>query len=355
MVEKIKVGGRKIGEGEPVFIISEIGQNHNGNLDLAKTLIDQAARDKVDAVKFCKRHIPFELTKEKYHQPYLGPNSFGETYGKHRDFLEFSKEQHQELMEYARKKGLMYFASVCDPKSAEDMDEIGVEMFKVASRDLTNKPLIEHLAKKGKPIFLSTGMSNLEDVRRTVSLIKRSHSEILLFHCTSSYPSKYEEVNLLGLNSLKKEFNLNVGMSDHTVGIMVPCAAAAMGAVAVEKHVTLSRYMKGTDHIGALDPPGMERLVTWIRNFERAKGSPNKAILNSEFLAKQKLARSIVAFRDLKKGDILTKDMIFAKTHTQMGMNPFDEDLILGKRLSRDISEDDLILPSDVTEVNNLE
>lgn len=353
MQEKIKIGNRLIGEGEPVFIISEIGQNHNGSVDIAKTLIDQAVKDKVDAVKFCKRHIPFELTKEKYNQLYSGPNSFGETYGKHREFLELTKEQHEELKKYANSKNLLYFASVCDPKSADDMEDIGMEFFKIASRDLTNKPLIEHLAKKNKPLFLSTGMSNIEDIRRTVNLIKKYHSDLLLFHCTSSYPCKYDDVNLNGLTTLRKEFNLNIGMSDHTIGIMVPCAAAAMGAVAVEKHVTLSRYMKGTDHVGALDPPGMERLVTWIRNFERSKGNGVKSMINSEFSAKQKLARSIISKRDLKKGEILTKDMIFAKTHTSMGMNPFDEDLILGKVLVRDIPEDDLILPEDVR--HNLE
>jgi len=348
MPEPIIIGNRKIGEGYPVFIIAEIGQNHNGSMDIAKKLIDQAAHDKVDAVKFCKRHIPSDLTKEKYNQPYLNPNSFGETYGKHREFLELSKEQYKELKQYAESKGLIFFASVCDIQSADDLDEIGVEMFKVASRDLTNKPLIEHLAKKGKPIFLSTGMSDLKDIERTVNLIREYHNKILLFHCTSEYPCPYDHLNLKALISLKNKFNLNVGMSDHSIGIMAACAAAVMGAVAVEKHVTLDRHMKGTDHIGALDPPGMERLVVWIRNYEKALGDGIKSLSNQEMSTKIKLARSIVSSRDLKKGEILTKDMITAKTHTVLGLNPFDEDKILGKRLRRDINADNLILDEDV-------
>jgi sialic acid synthase SpsE len=343
-MEEIKIGNRYIGENHPVFVVAEIGQNHNGSMEIAKQLINQAAHDKVDAVKFCKRHIPLELTKERYNQPYLSVHSFGETYGKHREFLELSKEQYAELKKYAESKGLIFFASVCDIQSADDLDDLGVEMFKVASRDLTNKPLIEHLAKKGKPIFLSTGMSNIGDIENAVNLIKQYHDKILIFHCTSEYPCPYEHLNLTALISLRDKFNLNVGLSDHSVGIMAPCAAAVMGAVAVEKHITLDKHMKGTDHAGALDPPGMERLVVWIRNFEKAKGYGVKSMINEEFITKIKLARSIVAKRKINMGEILTKDMITAKSHTSLGLNPFDDHLIIGKKLKQDINEDELIL-----------
>lgn len=349
-MEDIRINNRLIGPDHPAFIVAEIGQNHNGSMDLAKKLIDQAAHDKVDAVKLCKRHIPSELTKEKYNQPYPGVNSFGETYGKHREFLELSKEQYRELKQYAESKNLIFFSSVCDPISAAEMDEIGMPMFKIASRDLTNKPLIDFVARKMKPVFISTGMANLEEVERTIKLIRKYHNQILLFQCTSEYPSQYENINLLGLKTLKEKFNLHVGMSDHSIGIMVPCAAVAMGAVAVEKHVTLSRHMKGTDHIGALDPPGMERLVIWIRNFEKAKGNGVKSMVNAAFSAKLKLSRSIVAKRDLKKGEIIQPEHLEFKTHTKLGLDPFEDEKILGKVLTTDIAQDELILPEHLTD-----
>ena len=271
--KEIKIADKIIGKDEPVFIVAEIGQNHNGRVDFAKRLIEQAARDGVDAVKFCKRNLKNELTKAMADSPYVGKNSFGETYGEHREFLELSMDQHKELKDYAESKGLIYFASVCDKKSADDMEELGVHMFKIASRDLTNRPLIEHIAKKQKPIFLSTGMSDLEEIRKTIELIQKYHNHILLFQCTSEYPTQYKNVHLNVIPELEKEFNLNIGMSDHSSGIMVACASAVKGAVAVEKHVTLSRDMKGTDHIVALDPPGMKRLVHWIRWYELANGS----------------------------------------------------------------------------------
>ena len=348
MVKPFKIGGKFVGEGNPVFIVAEIGQNHNGSMEIAKKLIDQATNDGVDAVKFCKRDIDSELTKAMCHSPYLGRNSFGETYGKHREFLELSIEQHMELKEYARLKNLIYFASVCDKKSVDEMGDLGVPMFKIASRDLTNKPLIEHVAKKHLPIFLSTGMSGLEEIRRTIDLIRGYHDEILLFHCTSEYPTQYKNVHLNVLPELKKEFNLNIGMSDHVPGIMVACAAAVKGAVAVEKHITLSRDMKGTDHPGALDPPGMERLVTWIRNFEKAKGSRVKAMCGDVFISKKKLSRSIVASRNLNRGERITQKMVNSKTHTSLGLNPFEDEKIIGKILNKDIEEDNLILLEDV-------
>ncbi len=348
-IEKIKIGSRLIGEGEPVFIVAEIGQNHNGSVETAKLLIDQSAKDGVDAVKFCKRDIKSELTKAKYNSPYLTLHSFGKTYGEHREFLELSREQHAELKKYAEAKGLFYFASVCDPISVDDMDSIGVHMFKVASRDLTNKPLLEYIAKKQKPIFLSTGMSNLSEVEKAIAIIRKYHNNIVIFQCTSEYPAKLEDINLNVIKEFRNRFNLNVGISDHAPGIMVACAAAAMGACATEKHVTLDRGMKGTDHQASLDPPGMARLVEWIRGFEIARGNGLKNMHSDEFMAKKKLARSIVASRKLKAGEVVTAEMILAKTHTESGLSPFDDEKILGKKLNQDIDEDELILEHHVS------
>ena len=347
-IQKIKIGDRYVGEGEPTFIVAEIGQNHNGDVAIARALIDQAHHDGVDAVKFCKRHIQRDLTRANYNMLYPSENSFGRTYGEHREFLEFSIGQHRELKKYAEGKGLIYFASVCDITSADEMDSLDVLMFKVASRDLTNKPLIEHIAKKQRPIFLSTGMSNLWDVVRTVDLIRKYHNNILLFQCTSEYPARYEDINLNAMVNLRNHFCLPIGISDHAPGIMVACAATVMGAVATEKHVTLSREMRGTDHKAALEPPGMERLVGWIRSFEKAKGTGVKSMFDGEFIAKKKLVRSIVASRDILAGEVVTSDMLAAKSHIELGLNPFEDEKILGKTLNKDIKADNLITLEDV-------
>jgi sialic acid synthase SpsE len=347
-IEKLHIGGKYIGEGENAFIVAEIGQNHNGDMEIATRLIDQAHQDGVDAVKFCKRHIKSGLTKAKYDSLYPSKNSFGRTYGEHREFLEFSRDQHRELKEYAQDKGLIYFASVCDIISADELDALGMPMFKIASRDLTNKPLIEHIAKKQKPIFLSTGMSNLADISRTIALIRKYHNQILLFQCTSEYPTRYEDINLNAISSLRNQFGLNVGISDHAGGIMSACAAVAMGAPAVEKHITLSRDMKGTDHQAALEPPGMERLVGWVRNFEKAKGSGIKSMYSGEFTAKKKLVRSIVAASNLSTGDVVAPEMLAAKSHVELGLNPFEDEKLLGRTLIKDIKKDELITLEDV-------
>ena len=338
-MNKLVIGGKEISEKSPTFIVAEIGQNHNGDMNIARQLIDVAKEAGVDAVKFVKRDIESELTREQYNKPYDNPNSFGETYGKHREYLELSVEQHRELKEYANSKGLIYFSSACDIKSVNDMEEIGVPAYKIASRDLTNIPLIEYIAKIGKPMILSTGMATLEDIDDAVNTIRKYHNDFALLHCTSEYPTPYEHVNLRRIFTLKKRYDCIVGASDHTIGIMIPVVAVALGAKIIEKHITLHRYMKGTDHAGSLEPDGIKRVVRDIRNFEKALGSDKFELKDYLFKSRNKLARSLVSKKEIKKGEVLVEDMLTLKS-PGTGLLWRERYKILGKVANRDIECD---------------
>ena len=338
-MNKLIIARREISEESPTFIVAEIGQNHNGDINIAKQLINVAEKAGVDAVKFVKRDIPSELTKEQYNKPYDNPNSFGKTYGKHREFLELSVAQHKELKEYANSKGLIYFSSACDIKSVNDMESINVPAYKIASRDLTNIPLIEYIAKTGKPMILSTGMAILEDIDDAVRTIRKYHDKFALLHCTSEYPTPYEHVNLRRIFTLKERYKCLVGSSDHTIGIMIPVAAVALGAKIIEKHITLHRYMKGTDHAGSLEPEGISKVVRDIRNFEKALGDGKFEFKDYLLDSRNKLARSLVSKTPIKKGEALREDMLTLKS-PGTGLLWRERYKILGKVANRDIDID---------------
>lgn len=340
MIKRIKITEtRYIGPDEPVFIIAEIGQNHNGEMEIAKKLIDVAVEAGADAVKFVKRTIEDILTKEALERPYLGPHSFGKTYGEHRRKLELSEEQHIELKQYCEEKGIIYFATPTDIKAADFLSELNVPMFKIASRDLINIPLLEHVAKKGKPVLLSTGMSTMEDIEYAVNTILKYNEDLVVLHCTSEYPCAYEDVNLRMLDTLKKRFDLNIGYSGHTIGIVMPVVAAALGAVVVEKHITLARYMKGTDHAGSLEPEGLRRVVRDIRNVEKAIGDGIKRVYEAELEVKRKIGKSLVTKMPLKKNTIIKSDMLLVKG-PGTGISPIDIHKVEGRRLKVDKAED---------------
>ncbi len=335
----IRIENIQISQESPAFIVAEIGQNHNGDINIAKQLIDVAYEAKVNAVKFVKRDIKSELTIEQYNKPYDNPHSFGKTYGEHREFLELDREQHKELKKYANSKGLIYFSSACDFKSVDDMEDIGVPLYKIASRDLTNIPLIDYIARLKKPIIMSTGMATLEDIDDAFNTVKKYHDNIILMHCTSEYPTAYEHVNLKRIETLKERYKCIVGSSDHTVGIMIPVVAVALGARVVEKHITLHRYMKGTDHAGSLEPDGIKRVVRDIRNLEKAMGDglfEYKEYLN---IAKNKLARSLVSKIKIKKGEVLTEEMLTLKS-PGTGLLWRERNKIIGKKAKINIDKD---------------
>ena len=342
--KRIRLAGREVGDGCPCFVIAEIGQNHNGQVNLAKKLIDMAARCKADAVKFQKREISWELTKEAYDRPYEGPNSFGATYGIHREYLELNEDQHRELKEYAQAAGLIYFCTPCDPPSVDMLERIGCPIYKVASRDMSNIPLLRHMAKTGKPVILSSGMSSMEELKTAIAAFEGSNSEVTLMQCISQYPADPENVNLLAMNTMRDAFDRLVGLSDHTSGVITAVAASNMNAFAVEKHVTMSRAMNGTDHAGALEEEGLKRLVNYIRICELAMGDGKKEFNPVAQTAKNKLARSLVSKSKIESGTVLTEDMIVMKS-PGTGLSWSQREQVIGRKATTSIPAEVLLTP----------
>ena len=242
---QVLIAGHEVGDDCPCFIVAEIGQNHNGQIGMAKRLIEMAARCGADAVKFQKRDVRWELTEEAYNRSYDDPNSFGDTYGAHREFLEFDADQHKALREYALAHGLVYFCTACDEPSVDCLERVGNPAYKIASRDITNIPLLRRVAATGKPVILSTGMAGLEDIAEAMDALGDAPAGIVLMQCVSQYPAEPQHVNLRAMATLRERFGHPVGLSDHTPGTVTALAGAVLGAAIVEKHVTLSRAIEG--------------------------------------------------------------------------------------------------------------
>ncbi|THH39515.1 N-acetylneuraminate synthase family protein [Neolewinella litorea] len=340
----IKLGNTWVGDGHPTFVIAEIGQNHNGSVDMAKKLIDMAVRCGADAVKFQKRDIPSELTKSAFDKIYDSPNSFGRTYGDHRIALELNEAEHLELKEYALSVGIPYFCTPCDVPSVEMMERIGVPFYKVASRDLTNLPALEAMGKTGKPVIISTGMASYEDIDDALEVLGKDRSDIIILQCISQYPADMENVNLQVMHTLREKYGKITGFSDHTAGIVASVAASVMGAAVIEKHITLSRAMKGSDQAGSLEEPGLKKMIEYIRLSEKAKGDGVKVVNPATRAAKEKLARSVTSNCDIPRGTILTEDMLCLKS-PGTGLTWKDRTEILGKTAQMDIDADATLLP----------
>lgn len=338
--------GHKIGDGCPAFIIAEIGQNHNGDMAIARQLIELAARCGVDAVKFQKRDIDSELTKEAFDRPYVNKNSFGATYGEHRQFLELGEDQHRELEAYANAHDLLYFCTPCDISSVDMMERIGCPFYKVASRDLTNIPLLEHLGSTKKPVIISTGMADIQDIDDALKALGEGPPCIVIMQCTSSYPAAIAHVNLEAMNTLRSRYNLLVGLSDHTSGIITSVAAVVKGGCMIEKHITLSKAMKGSDHAGSLEEEELRTLVKDIRTVELAMGDGIKKVNPVTAAAKHKLARSLTSKSFISKGTTLTEDMLTLKSPGN-GLKWRERKNILGKNAIRDIESDYTLFEAD--------
>jgi sialic acid synthase len=339
----ITIGDKQIGGDNPCFFIAEAGINHQGELKYAKQLIDLAAQCECDCVKFQKRNVDRILTKEGMEKPYDNPNSFGATYGEHKRALELSEEDFIELHQYANDAGILFTASGWDEESVDFLDSIGVPFFKMASADLTNFPLLEHTARKGKPIIVSTGMADMETVRAAIALIYEINKDVILLQCTSTYPASVELLNLNVIKTYISEFpDLVIGYSGHENGIALSLCAVVMGARVIERHFTLDRTWKGGDHAASLEKPGLERLVRDIKNYERALGSFEKKKLPEEEAVFQKLAKSLVTAVPIQAGVEITRDMLTTKG-PGTGISPMRLNDLIGKTLNQDLLEDVVI------------
>ncbi|MEA5009352.1 N-acetylneuraminate synthase [Clostridium tyrobutyricum] len=326
-----------------VFIIAEAGVNHNGNIDIAKKLIDAACKAGADAVKFqtfkAENLVTINAPKAEYQKETTGTgNQFGML-----KKLELSFEDHIYLKQYCDKKSIIFLSTPFDFESVDLLEKIGVEYYKTSSGDLTNIPLLEYIAKLQKPMIVSTGMANLGEVEIAVKAIKKyMNKDLYLLHCTSNYPNMYEDVNLNAMNTLKSAFKVPVGYSDHTVGIEVPIAAVAMGAKIIEKHFTLDKFMEGPDHRASLEPDKLKDMVDGIRNIEKAFGDGIKRCNENEKDTKKVARKSIVAKTNLKKGQKLSINNIAFK-RPETGISPIYTNIIIDKKINRDVNKDELI------------
>lgn len=339
---------------EHTYIIGEIGQNHNGSVDYAKLLIEVAARPIVDklfgeklkgmnAVKLTKRDLKQELSASQMAKPYNTPHSFGKTYGEHRQVLELNNEEHFELYKYAKSLNLDFVETLCAPGTLSMLKLFTPDKLKVASRDITNLPLLELMSETKIPIIISLGMAGKKELDDALSVITKYHSNISILHCVSEYPTQYKNVNLNSIKYLQKNYSqYTIGYSDHTIGIATPVAAVAMGAKIIEKHITIDRKMKGTDQAGSLAMDGIERMVRDIRNMEMSMGKNDIFICDDVGSAKEKLERSIATIRPLKKAHILTEGDIHLLSPGG-GFKWIEKEKIIGKKLLADIPINEII------------
>lgn len=330
---------RAVGDGHPTLVVAEIGQNHNGRLDWAEQLVDAAAWAGADAVKTVKRDLSCELTAAARLQPYDSPHAFGPTYGAHRAALELDVESHARMAARARSHGLLFIATVCDVPSAAALHDVGVDAFKIASRDLGNLPLVEYVAALGRPMILSTGMSQRDEIDAAVDAVRRAVTPLVLLQCTSLYPAPDETAHLRALPELAARYRAVVGFSDHTLGVDVAPAAVALGAAVVEKHFTLDRTAKGSDHACSAEPEELRQLVERIRRVETALGRAEKSCEPATAANRTKLGRSLVTKCRLPAGTILDESMFTLKSPGG-GIAWLDRRHILGRRLTRDLDAD---------------
>jgi N-acetylneuraminate synthase len=350
-MQQVRIGNKSIGPGQPVFVIAEAGVNHNGDLKMARALIDVAVEAGADAVKFqtfrAERLVTPDAPKAEYQ---LQTSGDSESQFEMLRRLELSADAHRELQSYCHERGIIFLSTPFDEEAVDLLDELGVPAFKISSGDLTNSPLLEHVAGRGKPVILSTGMSELSELIEAVSVLNLAGCENpVLLHCVSNYPAAPDEVNLRAMQTMRSAFDVPVGFSDHTEGIDVALAAVATGACVIEKHFTLDRTLEGPDHRASLEPAELRELVRSIRRVEKALGSGRKVPTASEMETARVARRSLVAARDIPAGATLERDMVVMR-RPGTGLSPAALDTILGQQTTREIAagtllEQDMFFP----------
>ncbi|CEG12903.1 Sialic acid synthase [groundwater metagenome] len=339
----IKLQTKKITRDSEPFVIAEIGHNHQGSLEKAKEMVLNAKFCGADAVKFQRRNNKKLYTKALYNQIYDNPNSFGNTYGEHREALELSNDELIELKKYCEETNMEFMCTAFDFDSVDFLESIGINSYKIASGDLTSLPLVEYIAKLKKPIFISTGAATLDEVCEAYELILRYHDQICILQCTAGYPAEYDTLNLNVITTYLKKFpKAIIGYSGHDPGILATSIARILGATVFEKHFTLNRAWKGTDHKFSLEPRGLQLVVRDLKRIDSALGSYEKKVLDSEKNAKRKMGKSLYYSHECKAGTIILEDDIAIKC-------PFEEvpasefKNFIGKKLLVDVKEDDTL------------
>lgn len=346
---KVKVGNKYVGEGEPVFFIAEIGNNHNGDYYLAKRSIEEAVKSGADAVKLQKRFINETFAKELVDKPQTKDVIFGKTYGEYRQALELNQDEFAKLKALSDTLGVIFFATPFDKKSTDFLEEIGVPVYKVASFDVTNLPLLEYVAKKGKPMFLSTGMCTIEELDEAVDTILKHNDQLIIKHCVSVYPSPDEKINLRTIPFLQERYApLSIGYSGHEQDTLPTLAAVTLGAVSVERHFTLDRSLPGPDHASvSIEPETFNSMVRDTRRIEKAFGTPGKKITEEEMKTREKHSKSIVSATPIKAGVVITAAMLTCKS-PGYGLKPRMIPEVIGKKAKVDIPLDTVVKHDDI-------
>ncbi len=328
------------------LIIAEAGVNHNGDLNLAKKLIEVAAKSGADFVKFQSFKAALCVSKNAKKAAYqLETTAKDESQLEMIKKLELDFNAHQLLISHAKQCGIAFLSTPFDLESIELLDELGLEVFKIPSGEITNLPYLKKIAKLNKKIILSTGMSNLGEIEVALEILCKEGTQranITLLHCTTEYPAPFDEVNLKAIQTLKNAFNLDVGYSDHTKGIHISLAAIALGASVIEKHFTLDKNMSGPDHKASLEPDELQELCTKIREIESALGDGIKQASKSERKNIKIARKSLVAKKKIKKGEIFSEENLTTKRPAS-GISAMRYDEYLGKKASKDYEEDELI------------
>ena len=329
------------------LIIAEAGVNHNGSIELAKQLVDKAVDAGVDYIKFQTFKTEKLVAKSAQMASYQKKNIGTEDNSQFAMLkkLELSPEQHEELIAYCKEKGIKFFSTAFDLDSIDYLHSLNLGLWKIPSGEITNYPYIKKIAQYGEPVIVSTGMCEMQDIENAVATLQKwgtKKEDIIILHCNTEYPTPYQDVNLKAMDAIREKFGVEVGYSDHTKGIEVPIAAVALGATVVEKHFTLDRNMEGPDHKASLEPDELKAMVSAIRNIEKAVGDGIKRVTDSEKGNIAVARKSIVASRDIKKGEIFSEDNLTVK-RPGTGLSPMRWEEVIGQVAKRDFSEEELI------------
>lgn len=349
-MKTVNLGKGVVGPGNPPYIIAEIGSNHNGDMDLCRRLIDSAADAGAHAVKFQSWTETSLIAKEEYDRN-AEYSDKKKHFGSLRDMVktyQFTTDQHFEAHAYCQKRGIAFCSTPFSKEEADLLEKLDVPFFKIASMDIVHLPFLEYVARKQRPMVISTGMATLAEIEQAVdAVLGEGNEQVVLLHCISIYPPDYDMIHLRNIAALQQAFEVPVGFSDHSLGTAIPLAAVALGACVIEKHFTLDKDMPGWDHAISADPAELRTIVVEGRNIFTALGSTRRTVTEAEHEKRKKFRRSLVARRALERGHVVTEDDLDAK-RPGTGISPSEISYALGRKLARDIQEDQLIGWSDL-------
>jgi len=342
-LRKLSIDGKKYDDSSLPFVIAELGHNHQGNLETCLQMIRAAAYSGASAVKLQKRSNIDLFTKAAFDAPYNSENAYGPTYGLHREALEFGEEEYKECILEAKRNNITFFSTAFDFQSVDFLMNLEVPAIKIASGDLKSTPLLKYASTLGVPLIVSTGGADLSDVDRAVELLSSAGSDFAILQCTAGYPPKYEELNLRVISTFRERYpNTVVGYSGHDSGIAMSLVAYVLGARVIEKHFTLNRAMKGTDHAFSLEPGGMRKLVRDLERAQISLGDGEKRVYDSELAPIRKMGKMIVAGTNIAAGTVANLSMFEFRSPSE-GLHPYQVEQLVGLRFARDVASGESI------------